>query len=104
MLIHGDTGQRVIFLHHDVISNINNSDTGKIHTNRGAPGTIRFYLPEDAPSGIEFTFAIVESFQLNLDPQSKTLFCGDDVIPAKYYGASVIGSVLRVCADENGDW
>lgn len=104
MLIHGNTGMRLKIVHHDQTENVLKADTGKIHTNRGSGGMIRLYLPEDAPSGIEFTFAVTEAFQFNIDPQSKTLLCGNDAIPNRYYSASVIGSLLRICADENGDW
>lgn len=97
-------GGKLQFVHHSQITYIALSNTGKIHTNRGSGGLIRLWLPQIAPKGIEFTFVITEQYELRIDPQDRTIFADNDALDGRYYGASDVGSVLRVCADENGDW
>jgi len=97
-------GGKLNMEHHSQITYLALSETGKVHTNRGSGGEIRLWLPEKAPMGTEYAFTLVEAFNLNIDPQSNTIFADDSAVANKYYGANVIGSTLRVCADENGDW
>ncbi len=104
MLIHGNVKQNLLYVHHSQTGDVLKADVVKIHTNRDSGGMIRAYLPEDAPSGMEFMFAVTEAYQFNIDPQSKILFAGDDAIANRYYSATVIGSVLGICADEDGNW
>lgn len=83
---------------------LNNSETGTIHTNRGATATVVFYLPTKPPNGTEFTFSITAAYQVTIVPGYSTIFCDADAADNKHYRATVIGSILRVCSDKNKNW
>ena len=83
---------------------LSNSETGTIHTNRGATSTIVIYLPKNPPVGTEYTFSITAAYQITIVPGYSTIFAGSDAVDNKHYRASVIGSILRVCSDKNRNW
>ncbi len=97
-------GGKLQIIHHSKDESISLSDTGKIHTNRGSAGLITLLLPEKAPPGIEYTFALVENYELRIDPQSNKLFADSTTIDDKYYSSLYLGGLMRVCSDKNGDW
>lgn len=91
-------------VNHNKVDHLLVGDTGKLHTNKGAGGLIRLWLPENAPVGIAYKFTIVNQFELRIDPQSKTLFVDSTAIANRYYSATGIGSTLNICSNEDGDW
>lgn len=104
MLIQYHDSPCLICTDHIVDYDLLESDTKKIHTNKGSTGTISLYLPEGAPGGIYYTIIVTEQLQVNIDPRTNTIFDNNIGIADKYYSSSVIGSYLQICSDENGDW
>lgn len=83
---------------------LQNSDSGRIFTNRGVLGVCRIFLPDKPDVGIEFTFAVVEAYELKIDPVTTKIRAGNTAQDEKYYSANAIGDSMRICASQNGDW
>ncbi|MHC4459930.1 MAG: hypothetical protein ACYS6W_02075 [Planctomycetota bacterium] len=79
-------------------------ESGSVHTNLGAVGTVTLTLPASAPQGTVFTFAVQAAQELRVDPGTATIRddCGQTA--DKYKSADAIGECLRLIADSNGDW
>ena len=80
------------------------SESGSVHTNRGAAGTITFTLPASAPAGTNFIFAVQEAQQLRVSPGSATIRDSSGQTAGRYKKASSIGESIILTADSNGDW
>lgn len=80
------------------------AQSGSVHTNHGASGTITLTLPASPPSGAVFTFAVQAALELRIDPGTAAIrdSCGQTT--DKYKSADGIGACLTVVADSNGDW
>ena len=80
------------------------TESGSVHTNRGATGTVTLTLPASAPAGAVFSFAVQATQQLQVEPESSAIRddCGQTA--GKYKYASAIGACLTLIADSNGDW
>ncbi|MEJ2649573.1 MAG: hypothetical protein P8016_14335 [Sedimentisphaerales bacterium] len=80
------------------------SQSGSIHTNYGAVMPVTLTLPEEAPRGTIFTFAVQAAFELRIDPDTAAIrdSCGETTGKYKYAGA--IGECITLVADNNGDW
>jgi len=79
-------------------------ESGSVHTNLGASGTVTLTLPASAPVGTVFHFAVQTAQELRVDPGAATLRDDSGQTADKYKSASAIGACLRVVADSNGDW
>jgi hypothetical protein len=80
------------------------AESGSVHTNRGATGTITLTLPASAQAGTNFVFAVQESQQLRVKPGAATIRDTSGQTQGKYKTASGIGESITVAADSNGDW
>ena len=80
------------------------SESGSVHTNLGATGTITFTLPASATVGTKFTFAVQSAQQLRVDPGTATIRDNSGQTPDKYKWADAVGESLTLVADANGDW
>lgn len=80
------------------------AESGSIHTNLGAIGTITLTLPASAPAGTMFTFAVQAAQELRIDPGSATIRDDSGQTPDKYKSADAIGECITLIADSNGDW
>ena len=80
------------------------SESGSVHTNRGATGTITLTLPASAAAGTTFTFAVQAAQQLRVDPGTATIRDNSGYTPDKYKWADAVGESLTLNADANGDW
>ena len=80
------------------------SESGSIHTNLGATGTITLTLPASATAGTVFTFAVQAAQQLRVDPGTATIRDNSGQTPDKYKWADAVGESLTLVADANGDW
>ncbi len=79
-------------------------ESGSIHTNLAATGTVTLTLPASAPAGTEFTFAVQAAQELRIDPGSAAIRDDSGQAAGKYKSASAVGACLRLVADSNGDW
>jgi len=80
------------------------SESGSVHTNLGATGTITLTLPPTAAAGTTFTFAVQTAQQLRVDPGTATIRDNSGITPDKYKWADAVGESLTLVADANGDW
>ena len=80
------------------------SQSGSVHTNLGATGTITLTLPSSAPAGVVFTFAVQSAQQLRVDPGSAAIRDNSGQTAGKYKAADAIGECITLISDENGNW
>jgi len=80
------------------------SESGGVHTNLGATGTVTLTLPASAPAGTIFTFAVQAAQQLRVDPGSAAIRDDSGQTADKYKSADAIGACLKLAADVNGNW
>jgi len=80
------------------------AESGSVHTNLGATGTVTLTLPASAPEGTVFSFAVQSAQQLRVDPGAATIRDDSGQTADKYKWADAIGECLTVVADSNGDW
>ncbi len=80
------------------------AESGSVHSNLGATGTVTLSLPASVPAGTVFTFAVQAAQELRVDPGSATIRDDSGQTADKYKSASVIGASLSLVADSNGDW
>ncbi len=80
------------------------SESGSVHTNRGATGVATLTLPTDAAAGTELTFAVQAAQELRIEPGTAAIRAGSGQTAGKYKSASGLGASLTLVADANGDW
>jgi hypothetical protein len=80
------------------------AESGSIHTNLGATGTITLTLPASAPEGTVFTFAVQAAQELRVDPGTATIRDDSGQTADKYKSADAVGECISLIADSNGDW
>ena len=80
------------------------AESGSVHSNLGATGTITLTLPTSAPAGTVFIFAVQTVQELRVDPDTATIRDDSGQTTDKYKAADAIGECLTLVADSNGDW
>ena len=80
------------------------TESGSVHTNLGAGGTVTLTLPASAPAGTIFYFAVQAAQELRVDPGTATIRDDSGQTADKYKTANAIGECLTLVADSNGDW
>jgi hypothetical protein len=80
------------------------AESGSVHTNLGATGTVTLTLPASAPEGTIFTFAVQAAQELRVDPDTATIRDDSGQTADKYKAADTIGECITLIADSNGDW
>ncbi len=80
------------------------AESGSVHTNLGADGTVTLTLPPSATPGTVFTFAVQAAHQLRVDPDAAAIRDDSGQTAGKYKSASAIGASLTLVADANSDW
>jgi len=80
------------------------TESGSVHTNLGATGTVTLTLPAAAPEGTEFVFAAQAACELRVDPGTATIRDDSGQTADKYKSASAIGASLTLVADAEGNW
>jgi hypothetical protein len=83
---------------------LTSAESGSVHSNLGATGTITPSLPASASAGTAFILAVQAAQELRVDPGSATIRDDSGQTADKYKSASVIGAGLSLVADSNGDW
>jgi len=79
-------------------------ETGSIHTNKGASGTVTLTLPTVSKAGIIFTFSVQADQELRIDPAAKTILDDSGQTADKYKAASIIGECISLVSNESGNW
>ncbi len=80
------------------------SESGSVHSNLGATGTVTLTLPASASEGTVFSFAVQAAQELRVDPGTATIRDDSGQTSDKYKSADAIGECLTIIADSNGDW
>lgn len=80
------------------------TESGSVHTNLGAAGTVTLTLPADAVEGTEFTFAVQAAQELRIAPGAAAIHDSSGQTAGKYKAASAVGASLVLVADSNADW
>ena len=80
------------------------SESGSVHTNRGATDLVTLTLPDSAPAGTFFIFAVQEDQQFRIDPGTAAIRDNSGQTAGLYKKNYVTGSTLSLVADANGDW
>ena len=80
------------------------AESGSVHSNLGATGTVTLTLPASAPSGTVFSFAVQAAYELRIDPGTATIRDDNGQTADKYKSANAVGECLSLVADSNGDW
>jgi len=89
---------------HTADDTLTQAESGSVHSNRGAAGTVTLTLPASAPAGTKFTLAVQAAQALRVEPGSATIRDDSGQTAGKYKSASAIGACLALVADSNGDW
>lgn len=99
----GGGGSTIIEAHtgDDVLTE---AESGSVHTNRGATGTVTLTLPANAASGTRFTFCVQEPQQVRVDPGAAAIRDNSGQTPDKYKWADAIGEAITLVTDSAGDW
>jgi hypothetical protein len=80
------------------------AESGSIHTNLGATGTVTLTLPASSSEGTVFTFAVQAAQELRVDPGTVAIRDDSGQTADKYKSADAVGESLTIVADSNGDW
>lgn len=80
------------------------NESGSVHSNLGATGTVTLTLPTSPTKGIHYYFAVQAAQELRIDPGAKTIRddCGQTA--DKYKVADAIGECIHLVSDSNGNW
>jgi hypothetical protein len=89
---------------HDSDDTLTAAESGSIHTNLGATGTVTLTLPSSAPADTVFTFAVQAAQELRIDPGTAAIRDDSGQTTDKYKSANAIGECISLVADSNGDW
>jgi len=89
---------------HTLSDQLTEEESGSIHTNSGATGSIVLTLPSSASAGTRFTFAVQSNQMMFIDPGTAAIrdTCGSTAGKMKWADGS--GECMTVVADSNGDW
>jgi hypothetical protein len=80
------------------------AESGSVHTNLGAGGTVTLTLPSSATRGTTFTFVVQAAHEFRVDPGAAAIRDDSGQTADKYKSAGAIGASLALIADANGNW
>lgn len=100
------TNHRAFVTHHTADATLVVSQSGSIHTNLGAEGTVTLTLPQNADKGVYFTFAVMAAQELRIDPgdAGAIYHSGEKLTDSYYIGADDEGEHVTLVCDGNHDW
>jgi len=101
---YGAGGVRKVVEAHTSDDTLTAAESGSVHSNLGATGTVILTLPSNATQGTQFTFAVQAAHELRIDPGSAAIRGDSGQTADKYKSANAVGEFLTVVADSNGDW
>jgi len=79
-------------------------ESGSVHTNLGATGTVTVSMPNVVASGTEYTISVQASQQLRIDPNGGVIIDESGTATSKYKYCSSVGAFMTVVSDGNGAW
>jgi hypothetical protein len=100
---YGSGGIKKAIEAHTTDDSISATESGSVHTNRGASGVVTLTLPA-AAAGTVFIFAVQAAAELRIEPGSAAIRDNSGQTAGKYKKADAIGSCITVVADSDGDW
>ena len=80
------------------------AESGSVHTNLCASATVTLTLPDPAPPGTVFSFAVQATQQLRIDPGTAAIRDDSGQTADKYKSAGTIGAAIMIIADSVGSW
>ena len=80
------------------------NESGSVHSNLGATGTVTLTLPASVSKGVHYYFAVQAAQELRIDPGTATIRDDSGQTADKYKTANAIGECIHIVADANGDW
>jgi hypothetical protein len=80
------------------------TESGSVHSNLGAAGTVTLTLPASASAGAVFTFAVQTAQELRIEPGTATIRDNSGQTAGKYKSANAVGACITFITDSNGDW
>ncbi len=89
--------------HHTANDVLTAAESGSVHTNYGASGTIIFTLPDNPPVGTHFWFSVCQGYTLHVDPSDTSLIFGA-ANGKKMMSGTAVGINAMLVSDVNGDW
>jgi len=89
---------------HTADDTLKENESGGVHSNLGATGTVTLTLPASASKGIHFRFAVQSAQELRIDPGTATIRDSSGQTADKYKTADAIGECIHIIADASGDW
>lgn len=101
---YGAGGVKKVIEAHTANDTLTLSESGSIHTNSGATGTIALTLPSSAPAGTNFSFLVQAAQELRVDPGTAAIRDDSGQTADKYKAADAIGECLSLVVDSSGDW
>lgn len=101
---HGAGGVRRAIEAHTADDTLVASESGSVHTNRGATGVVILTLPSSADEGTQFVFAVQAAQELRVEPGAAAIRDDSGQTAGRYKSANAIGATLTLVADANGDW
>jgi hypothetical protein len=101
---HGAGGVRRTIEAHTADDALTASESGSVHSNLGATGTVTLTLPATPVEGAEFIFTVQVAQELRIDPGAATIRDDSGQTADRYKSASAVGATLTLVADANGDW
>lgn len=95
-----------IIEHHTADDTLTKEESGSVHTNLGEDGAMTLTLPQDAPAGCYFHFAVMYAGELRIDPGAAgaIYITGAKQTDNKYITANDEAESIMLVADGNGDW
>ncbi len=101
---YGAGGVKKMIEVHTADDTLTAAESGGVHTNLGATGTVTLTLPASAPQGTVFAFVVQAAQELRVDPGTAAIRDDSGQTADKYKSADAIGECLTLIADSNGDW
>jgi len=101
---YGAGGMKKTIEAHTSDDTLTTAESGSVHSNLGATGTVTLTLPASAPAGTVFSFAVQAAYELRIDPGTATIRDDSGQTADKYKSANAVGECLSLLADSAGDW
>ena len=85
---------------------LTDAESGSVHTNLGAGGTITLTLPADPEGGTWFAFAVQATQNLRIEPGDNAIYQFNPPDPPEglYIEANAIGECITLIANGCNDW
>jgi hypothetical protein len=89
---------------HTVEIQLGHSQSGSVHTNKGATGSLRIPLPSFPAAGTKYTFVVAEAFDFRIYPTGNKILSEPNAVINKSLVSNTFGDSLTVVMNEDGNW